>query len=227
MARAKATAEQALLLEEPAEVGFRMEYNEDSGGHLYWCNGVGPLPGATSITALQEAVFGSDRLVNWAYKLAVTTAIDVYTETQDAERARGAAWTAKRAAVRLGSAVHNAVEHMNKGEAMELTPEIAPYVAHYGAFALQHGVKVVAVEQMIANISLRYGGKFDLLAEVDDILTLVDVKTGKPRDSYRLQLTGYEMAELRGDEGQEPVPMPKVARVCALYLSPDGYDAHF
>jgi hypothetical protein len=80
---------------------------------------------------------------------------------------------------------------------------------------------------MVANLTLRYGGSFDLLANIDGQLTLVDVKTGKPRTAYRLQLAGYSMAEWRGNEGEPAMEMPLVDRVCALYLSPTGFEPKF
>jgi hypothetical protein len=195
------------------------------GGHLYFCDGKGPLPGATSITGLQEAIGGSDGLLNWAVGLTVRKAIEVYSETGDPDQARSQAWAAKNEARDLGSAVHKAVEAVNLGRPFGALPaDVAQHVAQYAAFLVKHDVDVLAAEQMVANLTLGYGGSFDLYALIDGQRSLLDVKTGKSRPSHRLQLAGYAMAEVTGREGEDIHPMPEIDVAQVLLLRHDSFE---
>lgn len=205
------------------EVGLRVTTSPE-GGHHYWCNGVGPLPGATSITALQEAIGGSDALMNWAVSTSLRAYAASLAESNDETVARSDAFRAKNAARDLGSAVHRAVEAVNLCYPLETTTETAPYVAQYAAFLVKHRVEVIAAEQMVANLTIGYGGSFDLLANLEGRLHLIDVKTGKSREAHRLQLAGYEMAEVTGRAGEEVVPMPKVDGAAVLLLRADSFE---
>lgn len=73
-------------------------------------------------------------------------------------------------------------------------------------------------EAMTASASHGFAGRFDLLAEIDGVPTLVDAKTrAKPQDriSDHVQLAGYAAAM---DECGQPYP----ARSLILILLPDG-----
>ena len=61
-------------------------------------------------------------------------------------------------------------------------------------WAQKHKVKPIAMEQEV--IGQGYGGRLDLVAEVDGIITLVDYKTGKGSyyDNWKYQLAGYRAA---------------------------------
>lgn len=203
---------------------LRKDYDSKGGGHLYYLGEQGPFPGATSITKVHDAASGGEGLVNWAANITLSTALDVVAAGGDIDRARAAAWAAKNAARDTGTAVHKGVEAVNLSQRVEVTPEHAMFLAQYAGFLVKHGVQVVAAEQVVVNTTHRYGGSFDLLGYVDGKLALVDVKTGKPWPTHRLQLAGYEMAEWTGHEGTVPERMPKVDTCYVLLLRPDTFE---
>ena len=191
-------------------------------GHLYGYDGAGPFPGVTGIIKLQEALGGSDGLLNWAANIVLKEQARVYSETQDWEAARAHALRAKDDPMNNGSAVHAAVDQFNRGLPLELTERTAPYIAQYGAWVHRHGVEILGSEKYVINTSTGFGGTYDSLVRLDGELALVDVKTGRAKDSQRLQLAGLSMGELHGDPGKDPEPMPKVEVGYILLLRPDS-----
>ena len=198
-----------------------------TSGHTYSMGQHGPFPGVTGIIALQDAVGGSDGLLNWAVKLALDTVErNVLTETDwEWDAVRREAFQAKNAARDNGSAIHAAVDAFNRGLPLELTDSTAHHVAQYGAWAFQNKVEILGSERYVISPSLRFGGTYDSLVRVNGETALVDVKSGKEKPSQRLQLAGLSMAEWHGEPGEEPERMVEVDTAYILLLRPDGYDA--
>lgn len=197
-------------------------------GHVYRATDgkrtFGPFPGVTAITGLHDSVGGSDGLLNWGVNLALDTFSRVLSETNDWEQARSEAWQAKNAARDLGTAVHAAVEQVNRGLPLETTERTAPYLAQYAAFLVKHRVEVIGAEQFVIHPDVGYGGTLDLLAKVDGATAMLDVKSGKAKASQRLQLAALSWAPLRCDPGGEAEPMPQVERHYILLLRPDTFE---
>ena len=199
----------------------------DGTGHRYTLKEgktviAGPFPGATALTALQDAVGGGDGLGNWIAAQTLNT-VDRYIGTDfDWEQVRREAFQAKNAPRDLGSAVHVALDQFNRGRPLELTDKVAPYVAHYAAWLRNRGVEVVASERYTINTEVGYGGTYDALLRIDGETCLADFKTGKAKDSQRLQLTGLSMAEWHADRNQEAEPMPKIDRAYIVLVRPDS-----
>lgn len=203
----------------PAPAGIFRERD-----HSYWLDGQGPFPGVTRITALQEAIGGSDGLLDWAVGVALDTALTVYDGTDDRDRAIAAGHARRNAARDLGTAVHAVVESINRGDQVTSTPETAPYAAQYAGFLVRHRVDILAAEGLVAHRTFKYGGTFDLLARIAGRTALVDVKTGKSRPAHRLQLAAYGMAEAYGEQGQPASAMPEIQDYYVLLLRPDSFD---
>ena len=196
-----------------------------SKGHLYTYGDYGPVPGVTRIAGLQDGLGGADGLMGWAVNLALDE-IERATadEFEDWPALRARAFSAKNGARDIGSSVHAAIDRFNRGEDLGITEINASHVAQYGAFMHRHNVKVIASERYVINTTIGFGGTYDLLAEVDGELALVDAKTGKAKLSQRLQLTGLSMGELHGEDGQVPEDMPQVEAAYILLLRPDSYE---
>jgi hypothetical protein len=122
----------------------------------------------------------------------------------------------------LGSDVHAAVDQFNRGLPLEITNDTAPYVAHYAAWLRNAGVEILASEFYTINAEIGFGGTLDAIARIDGELCLVDWKTGKAKDSQRLQLAGLSMAEWYGDKGKDAEPMPKIETAYIVLLRPDS-----
>jgi hypothetical protein len=195
-----------------------------SAGHKYSYGDHGPFPGVTSIASLQDAVGGSDSLLNWAVNLALDEVERGASREEEWPVLRQRAFNAKNVARDIGSAVHVAVDAFNRGGDLIVDATTAPYLAHYGAFAHRHGLRVIGSERYVINTTIGFGGTYDLLAEVDGERALLDVKTGKAKPSQRLQLTGLSMGELHGEDGGPCEGMPVVETAYILLLRPDGYE---
>lgn len=190
--------------------------------HQYVMGEHGPFPGVTALCAMQDATRGSDGLITWGVKGALETYQRVLRESKDWELAHGAAVKWPTQARDLGTDVHTAVDQFNRGLPLELTERTAPYVAQYAAWLRNKGVEIVGSEKYAINTEIGFGGTYDSLALIDGELALCDVKTGSEKVSQRLQLTGLSMAEVHGEPGEEPEPMPKVDVAYILLLRPDS-----
>ena len=180
------------------------------------------FPGCTTICGMQDSTSGSDGLIGWGVKGALETYRRVLQETKDWDAAYDAAveWPTK--ARDLGSAVHKAVDHFNRGLPLEVTNETAPYVAHYAAWIRNNNVEIIGSEKVVLNQEIGFGGQYDSLCRINGELALVDVKSGSQKISQRLQLAGLSMAEWHGENNEEAEPMPKVEVAYILLVRPDS-----
>jgi len=203
---------------------------ERSSGHLYTLvvegERHGPFPGATAITRLQDSLGGSDGLLTWAVGLALDEVERHPTDAPDWAAVRSAALAAKDGPRFLGTAIHAAVDQFNKGVPPQMfSPDVAPYVAQYGAALYQKGIQILASERYAVNATIGFGGTYDSLVEIDGERGPLDVKSGKEKPSMRLQLTGLSMCQWHAEAGMEAERMPELDDVgFILLLRPDGYE---
>lgn len=212
---------------------------ERSGGHLYtFLEGdkrLGPFPGATAITGLQDSLGGSDGLLTWAVNLAldeVRANLHSYGDAGNLlqaiewDRVRGLALEAKNRPRNLGTAIHAICDQINRGVAPQMfTDGVAPYVAQYGAALYQKGIRILASERYAVNAEIGVGGTYDSIAEIDGEIGPLDVKSGKEKPSQRLQLALLSMCRWHAEAGMEAEPMPQMDDVgFILLLRPDGYE---
>jgi RecB family exonuclease len=166
---------------------------------------------------------GSGGLMNWAVNLALDE-IERRDNLDDWPSIRAAAYQAQNKPAKVGNAVHQAVDNFNRNLPLELTDVTAPFVAHYASALRREGIAVLSSERYVVNVAVGFGGTYDSLVEIDGELGPLDVKTGKEKQSQRLQLTGLSMGEWHGEAGLEPEPMPSMSGVgWILLLRADGY----
>ena len=197
----------------------------------------GPWPGNTSIVKLQDTLIPGS-LTTWAANLAVDAILDRKHLNESGEVLRVAAMGRVNRAQRIGSEVHEQVATILTGGHADPTQETAPYLYAYTAFLAAERPEYLAVEQRVIHSRARYGGTLDFLAKMPRFpraIVLGDIKTGKPKESHRLQLAGYMAAEGFGGEidgyhrywwnDAEPLrPIPRITRCVLLYLRPEGYE---
>lgn len=127
-------------------------------------------------------------------------------------------------AAELGDEVHNAAEAAAKGQMVSVSKRAAPYLKSWQAFMANHQVKVLAVEQTVWNETVGYAGTFDLLCEIEGVVTLADYKTSRAlHDEIALQLVALAHGEQLVDPNGVIGPMPPVERAIGVDLRPDGY----
>ena len=176
--------------------------------HRYTVDGGPPLPGVTSILKLQDCLIGGD-LAAWGAR----TALD-YLKGQPGDTE--GALASVSAARDLGTAVHADVERVLTGLRPIGSPE---HMTALTAFLVKERPEFLHVEQLVANVTVGYGGTFDFIARLRGKVAICDVKTGRLKASHRLQLAAYAAAERMGD-----APMPRVRAYYVLLLRPNEYE---
>lgn len=156
-------------------------------GHRYTVGGK-PVPGVTTIIGKLDK---STALLHWASKLAQDT---------------GNPWEwkdAKKKAADLGTEAHALIEHelnvmLGIEDGRPVVSDDAQYVfSGWKEWAAGVKLRPVAVERAICCAEPRYAGRFDLLAYVNDVLTVCDWKSskgGRVYDEHKLQSYAYRYA---------------------------------
>ena len=205
--------------------------------HLYYFNGAGPWPGATTVTD----VLDKPALVKWKREQVAQAAI-ANAERLIADRKSGniEAAVAYLLAVRnegtngkeRGSRIHAALESILRREAPAyLDPADEPAIAGARAWLNQRKVKPIEVEAFLINETVGYGGTCDLIAEIDGEVWLLDWKTsksvawadGKVYNEMRLQLAAYSRAEFIARVGDDVrYPLPEITRFGIVHVTDGG-----
>lgn len=123
-----------------------------------------------------------------------------------------------RRAQDFGTAVHLACELHDTGRLDEaaLDPELAPYLAAWRKFCVEHRCGWDLIEQRVYHPTLRYAGTLDRRGNVDGYPAMVDIKSGTSLyPSVGPQLAAYTHASS---------PTPAAYRRYAVRLYPDGYE---
>jgi len=106
---------------------------------------------------------------------------------------------ARDKAATRGTAVHtHALNALASGEAVpafeQMTVEERGYAEGITAFWLDHDPKVIAAEAVVADLELGVAGRFDLLAEINGRLLVLDAKTSKYLSAkFVAQIAGYQL----------------------------------
>ena len=133
-------------------------------------------------------------------------------------------WAAKRD---LGSRVHKHAADWAQGKTVDVLPTDEPYLDAIQAFSQSLRPEWIAVERAVVS-SLGYGGRFDAVAEIGGVSTLLDFKTGRAwLLELSMQLSAYRFADgmvVYNAEGKAVMvePMPHVERCAGLYLDETG-----
>ncbi len=159
----------------------------------FYFNGREWLPSGT--TVLERPY-----LAQWAANCAVDYIKDFWDygdmEAEDFDKARAAFQRESIEAADYGTYTHTLCEYsLRRGLLVESPHEMTnDFMKGFWAWAKKHKVKPLAMEQEV--IGTGYGGRLDLVAEVDGIITLVDYKTGKGSyyDNWKFQISGYRKA---------------------------------
>ena len=134
--------------------------------------------------------------------------------------------TTMQAAAARGTAVHAALEYLNRGclDTDSLHPLIAPYVASYSAWQAILLPVTVGTEQTYVSERHKYGGRSDWLCRLAwkyKGLWIVDIKSGMENPADRLQTAAYWALYQENEK-----PKGTVLRA-ALYVHRDGSPAKF
>lgn len=183
------------------------------------------VPGVTSILRIQDALGGSDGLVRWAVGLAAKAAFEEARKPTSTEFdvALQAAIAATEEARDRGSRVHSGIEAAIADLNHDPTPRDGGLWYQWSRFLIREKPELIATEQYV--IGDDYGGTYDLDAVIGGKRVLIDVKTGKYKDSFPLQLAAYGSClwQAPAPTGTPVTPVPQFEAYYVLMLADDGY----
>jgi hypothetical protein len=200
----------------------------------------GPIVGATTPLKLQDVLIGGD-LATWGGgKVA-----DWFLDRQDLvsamspDLAREQALKQVSAARDIGTAVHDEIAALLKGEERPpASPDVAPYLWSWTKFLAEERPEFMYVEQRIVHPKRLYAGTFDFIAKIGGRVTLGDIKSGRFKESARLQLAAYSMGKMVDhdalildryhryycDDDAVLNSLPRIRAFAILLLTPTGYE---
>lgn len=192
------------------------------------------VPGVTSILGLRAKPF----LVTWAAKLAAELAVEsidvlpgmVAKDPQGTiDYLKFASKRFTRKAADTGTAAHGIFERISLGEPIgALTPELAPFAAHFLDFCEKHNPVWEHVEATVWSEKHGYAGSFDAIGVIDGKRVIIDNKTTRSgvHDDVAWQLAAYRYADVILEESGAIVPLPEVEGAIVLHVRPEGWAVH-
>jgi len=199
-----------------------------AGNHRYWLDKK-PVSG---VTTLIKNGLPSPALMYWSAKM-VAEWVAQHPGMTDEMAARGGPgplvaflkevpWQKRDDAGARGTEVHRLGEQLVHGHAVACADHVLPYVEGYARWLDTWQARPILVERMVGNREHWYAGTFDLIAEIDGVTWLLDLKTASGvYGENALQTDAYRHAEFwQDDEGLEQ-PMPVCERLGVLHVQPD------
>ncbi len=168
---------------------------------------------AASVTTILGILDKGDGLQNWFAELHLDAARGLgQLLDSDHEKWKSVvkhkADLQRKKAPNLGVAIHAAFEDYFR---YQIDPEykvrsverdVKPYVRALHKFALEHNMKPIVLESVVANAEVGYAGTMDLAVEFDGVASVGDYKSkacknGKPwfADNFFMQMAAYAKAD--------------------------------
>src|SRR5699024_6094341 len=107
-----------------------------------------------------------------------------------------------------------------------LTPDVAPFAAHYADFLDKVQPTVLRTEDTVWSETHSYAGSFDALVEIQGERCWIDNKTTRSgvHAEVALQLAAYRAADyLLDGESHETIKQPKADRGLVVHVRPEGW----
>lgn len=137
-------------------------------------------------------------------------------------------WQKRDDAAIRGTDVHALAERLAHGEEVEVPEHLAGHVQGYVDWLDANQPEVLLTERPVASRQWRYAGTFDLVAKLDGVTWLLDVKTSSSvYGSTALQLTAYGNAEFYLAEDGTEQPLPAIERYGVLHVTEYGTTLHY
>lgn len=188
-----------------------------------------------SVTKILDGI--PKHLEKWAAETTANYAVDHWDELSEmlpTERLKamyGARTRQLQAASTRGTKIHSLASKLVAGTAVEMPPDLEPYVLAYVDFLNDFDVQPILVEAVVVSHEHGYCGTLDLAAGLltadglDHETWLLDIKTGKGvYGESALQLAGYGFADAWVDDDGGEHTMPIIDRFGVVHLGPDGYE---
>lgn len=137
---------------------------------------------------------------------------------------KGAPWRQRDTAADLGTAVHKAVESVQSGIIHPTLEDERPFIESFADWMLRFKPEIVVSEGTIFNRAYNYAGTLDLIAKIDGLNWLIDVKSGKGiYPEAAMQVCAYAHGEFIGHEDGTEEMLPIIDKGAILHLRRDGF----
>ena len=174
----------------------------------------------------------------WSAKMVAEWVADNPDLTEDLKRlgGRGPAvaflkelpWQKRDEAAIRGTDVHALAERLVHGDEVEVPEHLAAHVQGYVDWLDATNVEPLLTERPCASRQWQYAGTFDLIARIDGVTWMLDVKTSSGvYGSMALQLAAYANAEFYLDADDAEQPMPPIDRYGVLHVTEAGTALHY
>lgn len=202
--------------------------------HRYKLDGAW-VPG---VTTLIGKGLPKPALPYWSAKMVAEWVADNPDLTEDLKRmgGRGPAvaflkelpWQKRDEAAIRGTDVHALAERLVHGEEVAVPEHLAAHVQGYVDWLDATSVEPLLTERPCASRQWQYAGTFDLIARIDGVTWMCDVKTSSGvYGSMALQLAAYANAEFYLDADDAEQPMPPIDRYGVLHVTEYGTTLHY
>ena len=202
--------------------------------HRYKLDGAW-VPG---VTTLIGKGLPKPALPYWAARTVAEWVADNPDLTEDLKRmgGRGPAvaflkelpWQKRDEAAIRGTDVHALAERLVHGDEVEVPEHLAAHVQGYVDWLDATNVEPLLTERPCASRQWQYAGTFDLIARIDGVTWMLDVKTSSGvYGSMALQLAAYANAEFYLDADDAEQPMPPIDRYGVLHVTEAGTALHY
>lgn len=180
----------------------------------------------------------ANALKGWAMRLMANSIVQQVTDAdyhvdevtlhEIIEEARKAPETFVRKAANVGNAVHKYAEDFinlklglsEQEPKLPRHPKVRSGVEAFREWDEQHGIEYLSSERLLYSVAHHYSGTMDILARVNGVKTIIDIKTSsRVQSTHKLQLAGYMLAY------NEEFPDDPVENRMILHVSREG--GHF
>jgi hypothetical protein len=139
---------------------------------------------------------------------------------------KGAPWRQRDKAAEVGTLVHHMIDNLHTGIEVEIPAEALQQVTHFVNWVEHFKPKILVSEGTIFNRVYDYAGTLDIVAHIDGLNWLIDIKSGKGvYPEYAMQVAAYSRGEFIGHEDGSEQVMPIIDKGAVLHIRPEGY--HF
>lgn len=173
------------------------------------------------------------KLEDWVARETAGYAVDHWDELAELpiskrlEKIQKARFASRDAAAGRGTKVHQLAEQLVAGKEIEVEDYLRGHVDSCVKFLDDWNAQPVLVERPVFSRRWRYGGRPDLIADLNDGKRwLLDWKTSgsEPFGTIAFQLAGYRYAEVYLDERMQEQAIPEVDACGVVWTRADGYE---
>jgi len=149
-------------------------------GNTRWYSIEGTGDWVPSVTSILSVIDKGEHFLKW---VASHASYDIACQVRDAAAERG-------------TIVHDIAEDLMKGEEVlvkDYGPEVVKRVMCFEKWWKETNPEIIAIEEMLAYPGIRFAGRFDFIARINNKNVLIDIKTGGHYKSHDLQASCYKI----------------------------------